>query len=343
MVGNGNTTRLELTQVRKRDGTIVPFDQSKISRAVYRAMEVSKDKVDLENDPLRIAEGVVGDLRKIAQASPQKDYVPGIEEIQDLVQRNLIRTGFEDTTVGYIRYRDDRTRIRSKRQEVPERVKNLVLDSKKYFRNNAMGEFVYYRTYSRWIEEEGRRETWPETVNRYADFMKETLESRLSEDEYSEAKDFILDHKSMPSMRLLWGAGPAVRDSNVVAYNCAFTTPVKHTRDFGEILYVLMCGTGEAFSVEDQFVQQLPIVRKKRGEKMPTHVVGDSKVGWAEALNKGIGAWYDGYDLDFDYSKVRPAGARLMTMGGRSSGPNALIALMDYTKGKILSRQGSRL
>ena len=332
-----------LTQVRKRTGELVPFDSGKISNAVHRAMEATKEPgVDLTNDPLRITENVLQDIKEKA-LKRNGEYVPEIEDIQSLVERNLMRAGFPDTAKSYILYRDKRAHIRSMKKDVSEKVKNLVNESKKYFKDNPLGEFVYYRTYSRWLDNEGRRETWIESVNRYVDFMKENLESRLSEGEYNEVRNSILNQGVMPSMRLLWSAGKAARAANVAAYNCSFIAPTE-LKDFGEIMYILMCGTGVGFSVENQFGQQLPIIKKQKGEeKLQTYVIEDNKEGWSNSLVQGMKAWYEGHDVDFDFSKLRPAGARLKTMGGRSSGPDPLKGLLIYVRDKILKNQGKRL
>jgi len=191
---------------------------------------------------------------------------------------------------------------------VPEHVRKLAEESKKYF-SNPLAEFIYYRTYSRWIEEEGRRETWIETVKRYVDFMRENLGDRLSEGEYAEIQNAILRQEVMPSMRLLWAAGKAARASNVSAYNCSYIAPSR-IEDFAEIMYLSMCGTGVGFSVESQTAQQLPIVKRQTGKMLPTHVIEDSKEGWGNALTRGLNAWYNGQDIRFDFSKLRPAGAR---------------------------------
>jgi ribonucleoside-diphosphate reductase alpha chain len=143
-------------------------------------------------------------------------------------------------------------------------------------------------------------------------------------------------------MRLLWSAGKAARASNVTAYNCSYIAPTK-IRDFAEIMYLSMCGAGVGFSVESQTVQQLPIIKHQTGQVLPTHVIEDSKEGWGNALIVGMAAWYEGKDIKFDFSKLRPAGARLKTMGGRSSGPEPLKSLLEFTRVKILSKQGKRL
>lgn len=339
----------ELIHVRKRTGEFVPFDKTKISSAVYRAMDAVRNQgidegVDMTNDPIRIADNVVRDLTASAATKRRDngDYVPEIEEIQNWVERNLILAGFPGTAKAYILYRNQRSQIRTMKRDVPERVRKLAEESRSFFRDNPLGEFVYYRTYSRWIEDEGRRETWVETVDRYMGFMKKNLDGRLTEDDYSRVRGSILNHRVLPSMRLLWSAGKAAEATNVTAYNCSFTTPTT-LEDFGEVMYLLMCGTGVGFSVENQFVQQLPIVRKQRGESASAYVIEDSKEAWAKALVHGMRQWYDGYDVDFDFSKLRPAGARLKTMGGRSSGPEPLRSLLMYARDKILKNQGRRL
>jgi ribonucleoside-triphosphate reductase len=323
-------------EVRKRDGRIVPFDKNKIASAIGRAMTVTGEGNPKE-DAEKVAEQVVGTLSK----KFSKDHVPTIEEVQDAVETELIIMDFAKTAKAYILYRADRAQIREWKQEIPERVKTLAAESKKYFRN-ALAEFVYYRTYSRWIEEEGRRETWIETVDRYVDFMKENLGDKLTETEYEEVRGAILRQESMPSMRLLQFAGKAARTTNIAAFNCSYTAPQK-LEDFAEIMYISMCGTGVGFSVESQTVQALPQIKKQSGKKLPTHVIDDSKEGWCDSLTLGLKTWFDGKDIDFDFSQLRPAGARLKTMGGKSSGPEPLRSLLIFARRKIFSRQGSRL
>ncbi|MBL8014681.1 MAG: ribonucleoside-triphosphate reductase [Candidatus Doudnabacteria bacterium] len=222
----------------------------------------------------------------------------------------------------------------------PEFVRS-VRESKKYFRN-PLAEFVYYTSYSRWLETEGRRETWIETIDRYIDFMRENLGEKLKEEEYSEVRQFMLEQKVVPSMRLMWSAGKAARATNVAAYNCSFIAPSK-VEDFGEIMYISMCGCGVGFSVEEQTVDLFPKIEKQKKAKAKKYVIEDSKEGWATAFVDGVKAWFAGEDYEYDYSQLRPAGARLKTMGGRSSGPQPLRELIDFTREKILSRQDRKL
>jgi ribonucleoside-diphosphate reductase alpha chain len=323
------------TSVRKRDGRIVAFDQSRITNAILKAMQ-SVQEGDLKGAE-QVSDKVVKELKK----KYPPEYILGIEEIQDVVEEQLILADFPKAAKAYIIYRRERAQLREKRKEIPEHVKKLVKESKKYFRN-FLAEFIYYRTYSRWLENESRRETWIETVSRYVDFIRENLDKALSEEEYEEIREAILRQEVMPSMRLLWSAGNAARVNNISAYNCSYIAPTK-LRDFSEIMYLLMCGAGVGFSVEQQVVQQLPQIKPQTGKKLAIHVIKDSKEGWGDALNAGLEAWFNGKDIDFDFSKIRPAGARLKTMGGRSSGPAPLRAVLAFVREKILANQGRRL
>ncbi len=326
-----------LHEVRKRDGTLAPFDRERVKSAIHRAMLACQE--GSEDSAEAVTQGVVVALEKVLRE--RKEYTPTVEDVQDTVEMELIFRDFARTAKGYILYREEHKKIREIAGIVPEAVKELARESKKYFRN-PLAEFVYYRSYSRWIDHEQRRETWIETVDRYMAFMRENLGTKLSDKEYSEVREAILSHEIMPSMRLMWAAGPAARKTNVTAYNCSFIAP-SQLRDFGEIMYLSMCGTGVGFSVESHTVGQLPLIKKQVKKTPKVHVVGDSKEGWADAFVHGLEAWFNGEDLKFDYSQLRPAGARLMTMGGKSSGPEPLRNLIDFAREKILKRQGKRL
>lgn len=324
-----------LTQVKKRDGRVVSFDEDRIMTAIAKAMSVTGE--GSRDEAQKVSEEVVAELNKRFPA----EHTPTIEEIQDVVETELIVMDFAKTAKAYILYRNDRAQIRERKREIPERVRHLVEESRSYF-HNPLAEFVYYRTYSRWIDEEGRRETWIETVDRYMGFMKENLGDKLTDAEYDEVRNAILRQEAMPSMRLLQFSGKAARKTNVAAFNCSFTAPQK-LEDFAEIMYISMCGTGAGFSVESQHVQMLPQIKKQTGKKFGTHLIDDSKEGWCAALTLGLKTWFDGRDIEFDYSALRPAGARLKTMGGRSSGPEPLRSLLNFSRAKILARQGKRL
>jgi hypothetical protein len=152
----------------------------------------------------------------------------------------------------------------------------------------------------------------------------------------------IITQAVMPSMRLLQFAGEPARRCNTCAYNCTFIAPSCLT-DFAEIMYLSMQGCGVGFSVESYNVEQLPQIARPTDTVHPTHIITDSKEGWCDALTAGLRAWYAGDDITFDYTNIRPAGARLKTMGGKASGPEPLRALLEFAREKIQRRSGRRL
>ena len=161
--------------MRKRDGRIVLFDQDRITSAIARAMQATGE--GSAQGAEKVSEQVIAALMKKYPAG----HVPTIEEIQDVVETQLILMDFQKTAKAYILYRNERSQLRESTKEIPEYVKKLAAASKGYFRNQ-LAEFVYYRTYANWIPEEGRRETWIETVERYMSFMKENLGDKLTND-----------------------------------------------------------------------------------------------------------------------------------------------------------------
>ncbi|MDB5244283.1 MAG: oxygen-sensitive ribonucleoside-triphosphate reductase, ribonucleoside-diphosphate reductase alpha [Parcubacteria group bacterium] len=327
-----------ITQVEKRDGRLVAFDFDKIANAIWKAMAAAEEG-SLEDATL-VAHQVAGELARFAKK--YKNFLPTVEGMQDSVEKYLILNDYVKTAKSYILYRDKRAQLRSQQIEIPERVRTLAEESAKYFKGNSLGEFVYLRSYSKWVPEEGRRETWVETVDRYISFMRENLGTKLTDKEYSEVRMAILNQEVMGSMRLMQFAGDAARRSNVCGYNCSYIAPSK-LEDFAEIMYISMRGTGVGFSVESQNIQALPQIKYQRGGKVGSFVVEDSAEGWCDALTAGLKTWYDGGDVVFDYSQVRPAGARLKTMGGKASGPEPLKNLLDFTRARVLARQGRRL
>lgn len=205
---------------------------------------------------------------------------------------------------------------------------------------NLLSEFVYTRTYSRWLDEEQRRETWTETVDRYMDFIEEerpAVPKRVLKD----IRNAILSLKVMPSMRALWAAGDAARRDNTCFYNCS-SLPIDSLRAFSEALYVLMQGTGVGFSVERRFTENLPTVPLLTGETVP-YKIDDSTEGWADSLYFGLTQWYAGNRVAFDYTGLRPRGAPLKTKGGRASGHEPLKQLHDLCEDTFLGATGRKL
>jgi ribonucleoside-triphosphate reductase len=198
--------------------------------------------------------------------------------------------------------------------------------------------FIHLSRYSRWLEEEQRRETLEETVNRYMS----TWEGKISKKVSDELTSSILSLKTMPSMRAMWASGPALERNNITGYNCSYLK-VDTSRAFDEAMYILMCGTGVGFSVEALDVNKLPIVNDYFETSNRVIYIEDSKEGWAKALRKHIADLYLGRVHFFDYSRIRLAGAKLKTMGGRASGPEPLKELLEFTTNLFKKAAGRKL
>ena len=199
---------------------------------------------------------------------------------------------------------------------------------------NPYENFIALSRYARWLEKENRRETWQETVDRYFDFMLKQLKEKHNfvpdEKDVLDLRSEVFNRNVMPSMRSVMTAGAALERENVSGYNCAFL-PVDNAKSFDEAMYILMCGTGVGFSVEYKYINKLPALPEKLEKTDTTVIVGDSKEGWAKAYRELLGLLWAGQIPQIDISKVRPSGARLKTMGGRSSGPQPLVNLFDFT------------
>ena len=207
-------------------------------------------------------------------------------------------------------------------------------------------DFIHLSRYSRWLEKENRREHWDETVKRYFDFFEEHLKEnhqfKLTADLRSELENAVLNLEIMPSMRALMTAGDALKRDNTAGYNCSYVA-VNRVRAFDEILYILMCGTGVGFSVERQYVEKLPTIAEHFTESDTTIIVQDSKAGWAKAYKELVSLLIGGQIPKWDISKVRPAGARLKTFGGRASGPKPLEDLFRFTCDTFRRAAGRKL
>jgi ribonucleoside-diphosphate reductase alpha chain len=212
--------------------------------------------------------------------------------------------------------------------------------------DNPYENFIALSRYAKWVESESRRETWGETVDRYFSFMSNHLKQNYNyipnEELVAELKEFVFERNVMPSMRAVMTSGAALDRDNVAGYNCAFL-PVDSPRSFDETMYVLMCGTGVGFSVEYKYINKLPAVPESLEKSTTVITVEDSKQGWAKAYRELLALLWSGQIPAIDVSKVRPAGARLKTMGGRSSGPQPLVNLFDFTIAKFKNATGRNL
>tara|TARA_Y100001963_G_scaffold18219_1_gene22551 strand:+ start:328 stop:2250 length:1923 start_codon:yes stop_codon:yes gene_type:complete len=207
--------------------------------------------------------------------------------------------------------------------------------------------FIHLSRYSRWLPDEGRRETWIETVSRFSNFMqihlKKNLGVEIESETWRQIEDYIIGLSVMPSMRALMTAGTALERENVAGYNCSYI-PIDNPKAFDEILYILMNGTGVGFSVERQYADKLPTIPDREFEKTDDVVsVSDSKEGWARAFKDLISYLYTCRIPKINVSKVRPAGQRLKTFGGRASGPQPLVNLFDFVIEKFKNAKGRKL
>lgn len=319
------------TQIIKRDGRITPFDASRIENALQKCFN------SLGQEPRTSVEEIT---HRVVNVVAARYDLPTVEGVQDIVETVLQAAGEYEAAKHYILYRAEHAKMRTQRP-VPATVREAFAQSDPYF-PTQLQKFQFYDKYSRFNYDLGRRETWVETVGRAVDYLKELSEYRLPAETYERLRQGILHMKVMPSMRLLAMAGPAARRNNIAVYNCSYM-PVDSIDSFVEALIISMSGCGVGFSVEGQYVEQFPRITRQKGGTAPTVVVADSSEGWADAVRAGLTAWFNGEDVKFDYSEVRPAGAPLRIKGGRASGPEPLRKMLDFARARILSRQGGFL
>ncbi len=317
-------------KVVKRDGRIVDFDEERIKVAITRCFK-GLNRTNFDADKI---------TKQIVNIVSAKFEQPTVEQIQDIAEMVLQAAGEYEAAKSYILYRAEHAKMRELRP-VPDEVRKAFEESDKYF-PTQLQKFQFYDKYARFGYAHGRRETWVETVDRAVEYLKELSDFRLQPLTYQRLRHAILNMKVMPSMRLLAMAGPAARRNNISIYNCSYM-PVDSIDSFVEAMIISMSGCGVGYSVEAEYVEKLPRIRRQKKEPAIQHVVEDSTEGWADALRTGLEAWFNGRDVHFNYSLVRPAGAVLRIKGGRASGPEPLRTLLDFARSRILSRQGSTL
>lgn len=202
---------------------------------------------------------------------------------------------------------------------------------------NPASEFVYIRTYSRWLEEKKRREAWNETVTRYITFLKANRND-VPAKVWRKIEKYLLELSVMGSMRAIWAAGEAAQENNITMYNCSFLN-VDCIEAFAECLYILCCGTGVGFKVDDD-VLKLGFVPENITKNGQEYIIPDSKEGWADSVKILMKSLYSGIDISFDYSQIRKKGTRLKKMGGRASGPEPLAKLHAFIRDTLYNARG---
>jgi len=314
--------------VIKRDGQKVPFEADRIEKALDRCFQGLK-----RNSKTALSELT----HQVVNVAAAKYDTPAVEQIQDIVEMVLQAAGEYEAAKAYILYRAEHEKMR-KLRPVPQEVKDAFDKSDSYF-PTQLQKFQFYDKYSRFNYDLGRRETWLETVTRAVDYLREISENRLDEKDYERIHKGILEMKVMPSMRLLAMAGDPARRSNIAIYNCSYL-PVDSIDSFVEALIISMNGCGVGFSVERQYIEQMPRIQRQIRKINPPHIVKDTSEGWADALRTGLTTWFNGEDITFDFSEVRQAGAPLKIKGGRASGPEPLRQMLSFSREKVLNRQG---
>ena len=319
------------SMIIKRDGRIVPFDIGRIESALTRCFN------SLNRTPSVPVEELAQQVVNIIAA---KHPAPSVEDVQDIVEMVLQAAGEYEAAKHYILYRAEHAKLRVARP-IPEEVREAFQASDRHF-PTQLQKFQFYDKYSRFSYEAGRRETWIETVDRSVAYLAELSQQRLPAEMYERLRRGILEMSTMPSMRLLAMAGPAARRNNITIYNCSYQ-PVESIDSFVEALIISMSGCGVGYSVEHRYVENFPRIRRQTGATALPYTVEDSAEGWADALRTGLATWFEGGDLRFDLSQLRPAGAPLRTKGGRASGPEPLRRMLEFARGRILARQGNFL
>lgn len=207
--------------------------------------------------------------------------------------------------------------------------------------STPLQQFQYIDKYSRWDNKRQRRETWPETVTRSINHLRYLSNNKLSDETYAELWDGMYKMDVMPSMRLVAMAGDAAKAVPVSLYNCSFIG-IDRLKAISEALYVSMAGCGVGYSVEKKYTSQLPVVQQRKNDIVDI-VVPDSAVGWAMSLESILTALFGGFDVSVDYSLIRPAGSPLKTKGGRASGKEPLVRLVEKIKEIVNDARGRRL
>lgn len=324
-------------QCVKRDGRTVAFDAGKISHAVGRCFEAVGLTAD--DRPALIDRITRGVIANIAQRSLER---VGVEEVQRFVIAQLWAEGLFDAAEHYQNYREEHRRRRLHRP-IPEETQARFDRMRAHFPSDLQ-VYQLLGKFSRWREADGRRETWHEVVHdRVMPWFKKTLRTKghdLTPSEWQALTDGMYNLEASPAMRVVQMAGPALDRCNMGVYNCT-AMPIKDLFSFPEMLYVLMQGCGLGFSVEDEYVSQLPRIKPQRkGAPRETIVVEDDTEGWCNAYFEGLQRWWEGYDVWYNTDKVRKAGSRLRTKGGRSAGPGPFLELMAFARNLITAKQG---
>ena len=325
----------------KRNGTKVSFQPEFIQRAIGKALKSTGKEISLAES---FTAEVLERIQSIEEQSREKELVLSVEMVQDLVEKVLMIRE-QDTAKAYILYRYQHELHRLKKREllIEDQAENMdPNDLQSYFQGRVHSMVVYYKSYSRRIPHLKRREHWPETIDRFMQFLAFNDKGVFSDAEKERIHMAILHQRVMPSMRALQYAGAPANLSNIRIFNCSFT-PITRPKDMADIMNILMQGAGAGFSVEEKFISKFPVPLPQTDIHHGTFVIPDSREGWVAAFRKGLDIWLAGEDITFDYSLIRPCGSPLVTSGGTASGPAPLRELLDTARDIIRKNAGRRM
>ncbi|MCK5676055.1 MAG: recombinase, partial [Verrucomicrobia bacterium] len=290
-------------KVIKRDAASVEYDESKIYKAIEKAvLNATQSEGDVPPHLTTIIKDITGKLDNIIKGYEHhgKNEVD-VETIQDLVEQQLMGAGLYDVARAYILYREEHKKARNQR---------LRPDA------SAIQDYMLASRYARYLPEMGRRETYAEAVGRVCDMHLRRYPQ--AEEDIRWAFDQVLDRRCLPSMRSMQFAGPAIEKNHARMYNCTFGI-CDHVGFFRDGLFLLLCGTGVGFSVEFEHVEKLPVLAPSVDEGTVRHFnVPDTIEGWADAMHELVLSYMEGYLVEFNYSQIRPRGSFLKTSGGRA-------------------------
>lgn len=323
----------------KRDGKAVPFSCDKVRLALRRCFEaVGETNIEehIEVITRKVISAIAGHTKGLTTVKVS------VEDVQRFVIQQLWAEDLFTAAEHYQNYREQHRKLRIHKTVRPEVAQQVVTDQKHF--PTDLQYYQFMSKFSRWNETEKRRETWRETVfERVCPwlFRRKEAVGKLTAAEQQELLDAMYNMEASPAMRVVQMAGPALDRCNVGAYNCAYA-PLDSPFAFSELLYILMQGTGQGFSVETDYVSELPRIKKQCG-KIETVDVDDSTEGWCGSYDKALNLLWDGWDVNLVTDRVRKKGSRLKTKGGRASGPEPFIELIGFSRNLFKARQGRYL
>lgn len=324
--------------ITKRDGRVERFHPPKVYAVIRKCLVDGLGRDGEETEPVvRRVGGMVLNL-----LAGQGNTAPHVEDVQRAVISQLWADGHYTAAEHFTLYREERRRARLEKPLDPDAAELIRREAAQF--PTQIQAYQFYSKFARWREADRRRETWGECNDRVFDWFG-TLPcwSQLRADEVDWLRHSMHSFRASPAMRVLQMAGPALERCHMGVYNCA-GTPIDDLRSFAELLYILMQGSGCSFSVESCFIDKLPRVRRQRRHAPRRHyVVPDDTEGWCDALLFGLESWFDGYDVEYDFSRIRAKNTKLKTKGGRASGPEPLRQLLTFARDIVLGAQGRRL